>query len=720
MSCLDKRSVFKTIASITAVAAIVGCMPGVVYASPNTAQSLAPGETSSLESDIKDMVKINKTAKAYDKEETVYVISDPNGKVQEVDVSDWLKNSKGEDVLEDYTELSDIQNTKGDEPFTALGDNRYEWKAGGKDIHYEGKLQKELPVTVSVAYSLNGQTVSPDALANKSGHVIIRFDYANHQKVEKKINGKMEAVSVPFLMVSGVVLDNNTFSNVKVTSGTVFNDGSRNIVLGYAVPGLEEELGLTNKDIDIPDYVEIEADTTNFSLVSTMTVAMTGLFDNVDINENSGAENLTDSLKQLNSAATRLMDGSSDLWDGMSTLYTGCANLNEGAGKLASGAKDMLDGSAALSSGAGELCSGLGTLSGKNQELNDGAKKITDAVFASATTQLRQELVASGVMTEGEAAKISLTPSTYASVFQQLSHAVTVTPEQVEAQIRASLSAMTREQQNLAMTIAYDLIQADPALGYTDAITRAAGMMSDAAAVQADCAVINAAWLADPDNQALIAQIMAATHSDQPTAAKLCAVAKALDANAPLTKLSDAATMLQHASTVASTTADNSKLTALCTAIANASAATGNSKLDAVKAQLDGVVKFYNGVLAYTEGVATAYDGSKKLSLGASALNDGAKALYNGAYTLYEGSQKLMSGAGTLKDGCNTMKNGMKKFYDEGISKLTNGLSGDYKELVERLCAVESAGREYQSFAGISDGMSGRVKFIYRTDSIGM
>ena len=75
-----------------------------------------------------------------------------------------------------------------------------------------------------------------------------------------------------------MILSQDNFSNVKVTNGKVISDGSRNIVVGVALPGLSESIGLSDTedldDIDIPDYVEVEADTTNFKLDMTAAVAL--------------------------------------------------------------------------------------------------------------------------------------------------------------------------------------------------------------------------------------------------------------------------------------------------------------------------------------------------------------------------------------------------------------------------------------------------------------
>ena len=93
------------------------------------------------------------------KDETVYVLADAAGSVRQVIVSDWLKNAAGEDTLSDRSILTDIENVKGDETFTADGE-ALTWSAAGNDIYYRGNTDRELPVSVSVSYRLDGEDIS--------------------------------------------------------------------------------------------------------------------------------------------------------------------------------------------------------------------------------------------------------------------------------------------------------------------------------------------------------------------------------------------------------------------------------------------------------------------------------------------------------------------------------------------------------------------------------
>ncbi len=586
MKKIVNSRIAKILSFTLAVLLVTAGVATVVFASTGSVDQSVSDETSSIEESIENTIHLKTDPESYDKEETVYVIADANGQAEEVIVSDWLKNPQSIDELEDYTELNDIINTNGNETFSNNGRHRYVWHSQGKDIHYQGDTTKQLPVSVSVSYQLDGNEISPEELSGKSGHVTIRFSYTNTQKASVMINGKPEEICVPFLMVSGLILENQSFFNVKVTNGSVYNDGSRNIVIGYALPELSNSLSISKEDFNIPEYVEIEADTTDFSLSTTLTVGITNIFDNIDIDSENSINDVADSIDELEEATLKIIDGSSDLYSGTSEFYNSCDDVVNGVNYLLSGAKELNNGADKVNTGAGNIRDGLDTLSKNSTPLKTGAKKMVDSVFSTATEQLRLNLVSSGLMAPTDAANITLTPSSYVSVFQQLSGAVAVLPEQVEAQLRSALPAMSADQQSLTLTIAYDLMIVDSNLSYTDAVTRAAGFMADAGTSQTACGVIDSTWLSDAAHQTLIAQVMSAISTDADTAAKISAIALTLDPVNPAAKITDAASILSHASTVMATTTDVSKIAALCTSVASAATSTGNASLDAVKTVL--------------------------------------------------------------------------------------------------------------------------------------
>lgn len=334
-----------------------------------------------------------------DKDESVYLISDANGNVNKTIVVDHLKNKDKKDTLEDASNLSDIENVKGKEKFTQSGD-KLTWQAGGKDIYYQGTATAEPPVTQKVTYYLDGKEISPEDLAGKSGKVKIRFDYTNTTSYTETVNGEKQTVSVPFAAVTGLVLGDG-FDNIEVTNGKAEVSDSSSVVLGYALPGLKDSLGIKDGDLDgdvnIPEYMEMTADVKNFSMPAAMTFVVNASdyvsTDGIDTSD------LDDMINDLKDASTQLQDGSKTLAEGTDTLADGLSTLQSklgtfasGVGTLQSGLKTYTDGVSTLSgglntlgnstgalvSGADKLNSGAGQLASGSATLKDGLKTYTD------------------------------------------------------------------------------------------------------------------------------------------------------------------------------------------------------------------------------------------------------------------------------------------------------------------------------------------------------
>lgn len=322
-----------------------------------------------------------------DKDVSVYLISDANGNVNKTIVVDHLKNKDKKDTLEDASNLSDIENVKGKEKFTQSGD-KLTWQAGGKDIYYQGTATAEPPVTQKVTYYLDGKEISPEDLAGKSGKVKIRFDYTNTTSYTETVNGEKQTVSVPFAAVTGLVLGDG-FENIEVTNGKAEVSDSSSVVLGYALPGLKDSLGIKEGDLDgdvnIPEYVEMTADVENFSMPAAMTFVVNASdyvsTDGIDTSD------LDDMINDLKDASTQLQDGSKTLAEGTDTLADGLSTLQSklgtfasGVGTLQSGLKAYTDGVSTLSGGLNKLNSNVPTLSNGITTLNSSAKSLNDGV----------------------------------------------------------------------------------------------------------------------------------------------------------------------------------------------------------------------------------------------------------------------------------------------------------------------------------------------------
>lgn len=326
-------------------------------------------------------------ADAVYKEETVYVNADATGTIDEVTVSNWLKNSGSvSGSLTDASTLKDIKNVKGDETFKASGDT-LTWNTDGEDIYYQGTTDQNLPVSVKLTYYLDGKEIKPADLKGKSGHLKIQVDYTNKEKKTVSVDGKQEEVYTPFVMMTGMILPNETFSNVTIDNGKVISDGSKNIVVGFGMPGMKESLNLDEsktEDLTIPESLCVEADVTDFTMSSTFTVALTDLLDDIDFDNIVDVDSLKSSLDELEDAALQLVSGSDTLADGAGTLADGVNSYTEGADTLNDAIQKYLgsNGELKLNGSVTEYVNGVNKVVKGVQDYTDGTNALADGVTA--------------------------------------------------------------------------------------------------------------------------------------------------------------------------------------------------------------------------------------------------------------------------------------------------------------------------------------------------
>ncbi len=411
----------------------VACGKTTVETGSETAVTMEAQEEEKTDALAQTMVSASNIASAEssaDKVETVYVTADANGAVNDVIVSEWLKNAASSAALDDTTELKDIVNVKGNETFKDNGDGTLTWDAEGSDIYYQGTTDKQLPVTMKISYTLDGKEISPEELAGKSGKVTIKFEYENNDKQTVEVNGKEVEVYTPFAMVSGMMLDSDKFTNVEISNGKVISDGGNIIVMGVALPGLKESLDISEdkwdklEDADeikdrLSNSFEITADTTDFELGMTITMASSDILSDFGMADMSGSDkldDLKDDMKELNDGANKLVDGAGQLKDGTTELTDGTKKLYDGAGDLKDGTQKLYDGTVTLKDGTGTLASGAGTLSDGIHKYTDGVSKVNDGAdkLASGASELHKGTSAfvkgikdSGLVSSGNAQQSS-------------------------------------------------------------------------------------------------------------------------------------------------------------------------------------------------------------------------------------------------------------------------------------------------------------------------
>ncbi|MCQ2545729.1 MAG: hypothetical protein MJ144_04790 [Clostridia bacterium] len=489
------------------------------------------------------------------KDETVYVIENSDGSAKKIIVSDIFTNVSAEDAEKNMAGLSDIQNISGD--------------------CWQGISDKELPVELTITYSLDGNEISAEELSGKAGHVVIRFDYNNTLLTEADINGETKELHIPFTAITGTVLDNDHFSDIEATNAITFNDGNRTVIAGMTFPGMKEDLSsyIEGSDLDIPDFIEISADTDNFQLTSAVTILSGSI---------SGTDALDDTISQLTSAI----------------------GITKGTDGIEKGLASITDKFTELYNGISQLSEGLETLSSNNEALVTGAETVFTTLLATAN----------GKLAESGLDLPELTIENYEEVVGGLVTAVQDPQAYAEASARTQVETAVKENE--------DQIR----IGVTEAVKAQV-------APQVEAAVKEKVW-----EQILTSQGMDAENYDAAVSAGMIDENQQAQLNSALemqmmseevAQAIDSALTEQMESDDIKATIENNvvaqiealteenlnspEVQAQIAAGAEAMAAGAESILT-LQAQLSSYNEFYTGLKVYTEGVASASEGAATIA----------------------------------------------------------------------------------------------------------
>lgn len=667
------------------------------------------------------------------KDESVYVKADASGKVNETTVTEWLKNPNN-GKTEDVTELQNVENVKGDETYTTDSEGSVSWKSEGKDIYYQGTTDKELPVDVEITYTLDGKKVEAKDLKGKDGKLEMKVQYTNQSKETVDVSGESVEMYTPFAMVTAMMLPNDEYTNVTIDHGKIVSDGDKNIVVGLGFPGMEENLNLEGKDIDIdiPDSFTITADVKNASVGPTMTVASSDVLEQFGLDEIDSFDDLSDSVGELENAAEQLTDGSakaadgsSALADGSNTLATGAGTLAEGTSALATGVKTLADGvntlnskSGDLTKGVSDLASGVNDYTGGVSDLADGSSKVSAGAESLKngleTAQTGIEGLAAGVGTlrggfEGDGTQNNPGANNLANGTVQ---AIGATSTAID-----NLAALIKD-----MAGNQGAVQAQATInGKDQAVEAAVNQLVSAGIVTEEnkesCAA--AIRTAVNDHISAEAKVTSEKASADPTGAIEAAKTAVGTASAYAAGLqTNVGVLYEGTKTVQSGVEDlkkgNSQLAAGAKDLADGTSAlaSGASTLNDKSGLL------VAGTSKLKEGGNQLATGVGQLAAGASAAVTGAGEVAKGAGALKTGADALADGAGTLADGNKTLADGMEEFKTSGIDKIADVFGGDIENVTSRIDAMMTLGRNYKSFAGIKEDMAGSTKFIIETEGV--
>ena len=607
------------------------------------------------------------------KHERVYVVANADGTVKSVTDNVRLENADGLDEIVDRTLLTAIQNVGGKEAFTLDGET-LTWHAQGKDITYEGTSDKTPAILPVVTLTLDGEEITVDSLKDKIGEAVLTVAYQTNEPL-------------PALAVTVLPLPEEGITDLMLENAAAITILGRQVLVGWAVPGMDEELKLptsfsaafhadhaelnwlltltTSDPIDaackeLDDRIDLDLHTELDEAKALLTALQSG----ETLPETSGKtkdivpkiNELNDGLTQLNDGAETLANGAAQLSDGASALKDGAAQLNTGAAELAAGALTLSTGAADAEGGAASLDTGLATIITNNEALNYGAQTIFAAILSSANAQLSAsgldaagieipELTAENYAAVLDAVLLQLNPETLrASAQAQVETAVRSQVEANAAQVRSAVETAVQDKvlaavlqsagQNMtseqyAQAVQAGLVSSEQAAAITAAVEQQ--MATEEVKAQIDVAVQQQIEQLIQDNTA------AYLSSDETIAAQLSAAQAAYES------------------------------------------------LTALKAQLDQINTFVTGLKTYTDGVSQAAAGASQLHTGLTQLNAGAATLSTGAAALSTGAASLSEGADSLYDGTVELKDGAAALHTDGTQKFKDTLTDAEKEVAEKL-----------------------------------
>ena len=604
---------------------------------------------------------------AASKSETVYSNLDSNGKAYKTIVSTQLTNEDKSDEITDISNLLNIENTNGDETFKKEG-NQIVWDSNGNNIYYKGESDKQLPVECKITYELNGEEISAEELKGKSGNVKIKINYTNNEKHIVSINGKQVTMYTPFIIVAGTKIDNAKNKNIQITNGKIVDNGESTLAVGIAMPGMQENIGISKSKIDIPEEIEISMETEDFEMGNIIAVvAVKGIDEDLTSDLNS----MYSQINELANASNEILAGANQLKEGTSELVSGVDQLKDGTGAAYAGSKQIKD------------------------EVEESTKNLkndnTPAIDSKTLEAIKAQAMQSATLSDEQKAGIAAQAKTAAKLTDAQKAEIAAQAKLTDEQ-KAKITAKAKAGAEFTETQKTAIIE-QAQKKYTETLTETEKQLILTVAQNTAYQTATTTALAVAESTAEATALKVAQ-----SVAESTAEATALKVAQSVAESTAEATAQTVAQSTATQTAETTALTVAQSTATQTAGATATQTATQVGNQAK--QKFTNQVVSQMSTLGTALD----------ELTNGLANIDNGVSALSVGTNKLDSGALQLA-------NGVKTFNEQGISKINNLVNGDLRNIASRVEKMNELANEYNNYAGIQNGMAGEVKFIMITDS---
>lgn len=611
---------------------------------------------------------------AFTKEETVYSKINTKGENYQTIVSTHLNNKNEEQILNDLTDLINIENTNGDEDFKLDGENII-WNANGSDIYYQGESKKELPVECNIKYELNGEEIDSSEIVGRSGKVKITIEYKNNDSHTVTINGKKQTMYTPFTAIAMTYFDNSQNKNIEAKNAKIINDGTKTIIAGIAMPGMQESLNISNKKIEIPSKLEITMETSKFEQNNIITfITPKILEENISFDKLNSLYKKVDEMqvasKQIEEGANILKEGTTEFSKKTQEFNNGMKQFEEGANKASNSYKEIdnginqvTKGSKDLKKGSIELKNGLTVLSKGLSGMPENIEKLyrgSNTVLAGLNDN--KETKEPGLMTGVNTLAGSLNDTML--------------------NLEKSLNTMKTSCEEGMTKLTQDNIALNSVIGTLNGQTQSVQIETLKQVVK--------------QNEESIKEYNSKIQYINAQLKELNT--KKIEGKKDISKITTGMKEVQNG--VSELTNGLGKL--------NAASSILPENLNNL---VQGSKKLTNGTEELNKGTTALSAGSKQMNQGLNTLKESSRILTNGSNTLTQGAQTINNGSIELAQGITT-------FNQEAINKICSYINSDIKEIAIRAEKLQELSEEYASFTKASKNTAKEVKFILITDSI--
>ena len=257
-----------------------------------------------------------------EKKEVVYATLENAGATESVyvvNVFDGSADVAGKTV-QDFGEYEQVVNLTDTSKLTQFSDSVVLTMPEG-EFSYQGTTSNtQIPWNISMKYSLDGQEVSPDELAGKSGSFELNITTSQNSSVDS-------CYFENYLLQITCTLPMDVAKNVKTEQGSIALSGS-DVTVSFMV--------MPDKD----GNVSLSADVSNFEMagISFAAIPFSMAFDFPD------TESLVSQFDALIDGTDELHSGAQELASGVDSIDAATKEAASGAVELATGATQMTQG----------------------------------------------------------------------------------------------------------------------------------------------------------------------------------------------------------------------------------------------------------------------------------------------------------------------------------------------------------------------------------------